>query len=53
MHTNDILVPEKFGFKKGISTEDEAFKLSDKVLKSIKQKIACWRNSCDLAKAFV
>jgi hypothetical protein len=37
MQINNILVPEQFGFRKGMSTEDAAFKLTD-VLKSIKQK---------------
>jgi hypothetical protein len=43
MQTNNILVPEQFGFRKGKSTEDAAFKLTDNVLKSINQKNACWR----------
>jgi hypothetical protein len=34
VHTNNILVPEQFCFRKGVSTEDEAFKLTDNVLKS-------------------
>jgi hypothetical protein len=29
MHTNNILVPEQFGFRKGISTENSTFKLTD------------------------
>jgi hypothetical protein len=33
MQTNNILVPEQFGFRKGMSTEDAAFKLTDNVLK--------------------
>jgi hypothetical protein len=51
-HTNNILVPEQFGFRKGISTEDASFKLTDKVLKSINQKMHIDRILCDLAKAF-
>jgi hypothetical protein len=42
MQTNNILVPEKF--RKDMSTEDAAFKLTDNVLKSINQKNACLRN---------
>jgi hypothetical protein len=38
MHTNNILVPEQFGFRKGVSTEDAAFKLEDNVLKFINKK---------------
>jgi hypothetical protein len=43
MHANNRLVPEKFGFWKGVSTEDATFKLRDKVL-NIFTKNACWRN---------
>jgi hypothetical protein len=39
IHTNSMLVPEQFGFRKGISTEDAAFKLTDNVLKSFNQKM--------------
>jgi len=44
MHTNNILVPEQFGFRQGSSTENAAFKLTDSVPKSInqKKKKACW-----------
>jgi hypothetical protein len=38
-HTNNILVPEQFGFRKGISTEMAAFKLTDSVFKYINQKM--------------
>jgi hypothetical protein len=37
MQTNNILVPEQSGFRKNMSTEDSAFKLTDKVLKSVNQ----------------
>jgi hypothetical protein len=52
MHTNNILVPEQFDFRKGVSTEDAAFKLTDNVLKSINQKMHVRGILCDLAKAF-
>jgi hypothetical protein len=39
MHSNKILVPEQFGFSQGKSTENATFKLTDSVLKSIKQKM--------------
>jgi hypothetical protein len=32
MQTNNILVPEQFGFRKDMSSEDAAFKLTDNVL---------------------
>jgi hypothetical protein len=31
---NNILVPEEFGFRKGIPTKNAAFKLTDCILKS-------------------
>jgi hypothetical protein len=39
MHTNNILVTEQYGFRKGICTEDTTFKQTDEVLKSNKQKM--------------
>jgi hypothetical protein len=39
LQTNNIQVPEQFGFRKGISSENAVFKLTDSVLKSINQKI--------------
>jgi hypothetical protein len=39
MHCNNILVPEQFDFRKGISTEDATYKLTDNRLKSINQKM--------------
>jgi hypothetical protein len=47
-----ILVPEQFGFRKGISTENAAFILTDSILNSINQKMHVGRIFCDLAKAF-
>jgi hypothetical protein len=41
LEANDILVPEQFGFRKGISTENAAFKLRDCIVKSLKSKDAC------------
>ena len=38
LQTNNILVTEEYGFRKGISTEDAAFRPTDSVFKSIKQK---------------
>jgi hypothetical protein len=46
------LVLEQFGFRKGVSTEDAAFKLTDNVLKSINQKMHVGGIFCNLAKAF-
>jgi len=38
MNTNNILIAERYDFRKGISTEDAAFRMADGVFKSIKQK---------------
>jgi hypothetical protein len=51
LQTNNRLVPEQFGFRKGISTENTTFKLTDSVLKSLNQKMHVGV-FCDLAKAF-
>jgi hypothetical protein len=51
LQTNNILVPEQFGFRKGISTEDADFKLTESVLKSLNQKMYVGGIFCDLAKA--
>jgi hypothetical protein len=48
LQTNNILVPEQFGFRKGISTENAAFNPTDSALKAINKKM----NVGDLAKAF-
>jgi hypothetical protein len=51
LQTNNILVSEQFGFRKGISIENAAFKLTDGVLKSVNQKMHVDGIICDLAKA--
>jgi hypothetical protein len=53
MHTNNILVPEQFGFRQGICTENGAFKLTDSVLKSVNQKMHVVGILCYLAEAFI
>jgi len=45
-------VKEEYGFRKGISTEDAAFRLTEKVLKYINPKKHVGGIFCDLAKAF-
>jgi hypothetical protein len=53
MRCNNIPVPEQFGFRIGISTEEDAtYKLTDNVLKSINKKMYVGGIFCDLAKAF-
>jgi hypothetical protein len=39
LQTNNILVSEQFAFRKEISTENAAFKLTDSVLKSRNQEM--------------
>jgi hypothetical protein len=39
MHINTILVPEQFDVSQWISTENAAFKLTHRVLKSVNQKM--------------
>jgi len=51
LHTNNIPVTEQNGFRKGISTEDVSFKLTDNTFKSINQKMQVEGIFCDLAKA--
>ena len=52
LNTNYILVIEQCGFKKGISTEDAAFRLKDSVFKTVHQKMRVGRIVCDLVKVF-
>jgi hypothetical protein len=46
------LVTEQQGFRKGISTENATFSLTDSVFTSINQKMHVRGIFCDLAKAF-
>jgi len=39
MHTDNLLVPEQFGFRQGKSAENAAFNLTNSVLKSVNQKM--------------
>jgi hypothetical protein len=52
LHINNILVSEQHGFKKGISTENAVFRLTDSVFKSINQKMLVGGIFFDLTKAF-
>ena len=44
LHTNNILINEEFGFRKGIPTETATFRTTDCVLKCVTKKYACGRN---------
>jgi hypothetical protein len=52
LQANNILVTEQFGSRKGISTENAAFRLTDSVLNSVNQKMHAGGIFCDLVKAF-
>ena len=53
LHTNNILVIELYSFRKGTSTEDAVFRLTDSVLKSVNQKMMHIGGIlCNLEKAF-
>jgi len=52
LQTNNILAPEQYAFRNGMSTEDAAFRLTDSVLKSLNQKLYVGGIFCDLSKAF-
>jgi len=52
LQTNNILAPEQYTFRKGKSTDDAAFRLTDSVLKSLNQKLYVGGIFCDLSKAF-
>jgi hypothetical protein len=52
LKANNILAPEQFGFRKGIYTENAAFKLTDCILKAVNQMMHVGGIFCDLAKAF-
>jgi len=39
---NNIFVTEQYGFRKGIATENDVFRLTDSILKAVKKK--SWRN---------
>jgi hypothetical protein len=51
LYTNKILVPEQHAFRKGISTEDAAFKLTDSVFTYLNQKLHVGGIFCDLSKS--
>jgi hypothetical protein len=52
LHTNNILVTEQYSFRKGVSAEDAALRLTKNVFKFVNQKVHVGRIFCDFAKAF-
>ena len=51
VHTNNILVAERYGFRKGISNEDAVFRKTDGVSISIKHTVLVGEILYDLTKA--
>jgi hypothetical protein len=51
LHINNVLVPEQFGFRKGLPTDKAACELADTVFKSLNQQRHVVEMCCDLAKA--
>jgi hypothetical protein len=52
LEVNNILVPEQFGFRKGISIEKAVFTLTDNILNAVNQQKQIGGALCDLTKAF-
>jgi len=52
VHTNEILAPEQFGFRKESNIEKAIFSLTDSVLSSLKLRQQIGGIFCDLSKAF-
>ena len=52
LNTNNLLVGNKFGFRKGTATEDAIFKLMNEILKALNNKTVAGSIFCDLEKAF-
>jgi len=52
VHTNKILAPEQFGFRKESNTEKAIFSLTDSVISSLNLLQQIGGIFCDLSKAF-
>jgi len=51
-YSNKLLVGNQFGFRKGVTTEDASFKLTNGILNALNNKTMAGSFSCDLEKAF-
>jgi hypothetical protein len=51
-HLNNILVPEHFGFRKGIMIQKAIFSLPDNILITLNQQRPLGSIFCDLSKTF-
>jgi len=52
LNTNNLLVGNQFGFRKGTTTGDPIFKLTNEILKALNNKTLAGSIFCDLEKAF-
>ena len=52
LHINKMLATEQVGFRKGLCTENAAFKLTYSVFKSVNHNMCVRRIFCDLTKHF-
>jgi retron-type reverse transcriptase len=51
-YNSNLFAENQFGFRKGLATEDAIFKLTNKILNSLNNKIMIGSVFCDLDKAF-
>jgi hypothetical protein len=51
-NTNKLFLANQFGFKKGVSTEDAIFKLTNEILNALNNKTMAGSIFCALKKAF-
>jgi len=52
LQTNNILTTEQYGFRKGLSTEQATYSLTNNILMAWNKKIRIGGIFCDLTKAF-
>ena len=51
-YSNNLLVGNQIGFRKGVATEDAIFKLTNVILNALHNKAMAGSIFCDLEKAF-
>jgi len=52
LNVNRIIVPEQYGFRRGINIENAIFSLTNTILSSLNKKQVVAGLLCDLSKAF-
>jgi hypothetical protein len=53
LQNSNILVTEEFGFRKGLSTDNAAYKLTDSILSAQNKQYCIIGVFCDLAKSIM